>query len=124
MLIHIVVGDARHTPTEDELTEIVRRYQTEKVFVNSAHTKVLFADINALHENPEAQYTVIVTAGDKHWTPSPQELDSLRTQFTAALKDPKGSIVSTRHSVRVEILVESLTSNPIVPVAPYKIKPR
>lgn len=115
MLIHIKVGDATFTPTEDDLTKAVDRFRKGGVVVNPSHDHVTVANC-ALSDLNERDYTVIVTAGSPYWQPTQSELTDLQTLFETALKDPAGSVTATRADVDVEILVHGDLNN-----APYKI---
>lgn len=122
MLVHIKVGNKSHTPTNEDLQKIVTRFHTDRVFVNDYSVKVLMADTSYLAMNAEeVKYTVVITAGSPKWNPTQNELDELQALFEAALKDPKGSTVATRHDVSVEIIVHT---NSILgtPTSPYKIR--
>lgn len=111
MLVHIQVGDAVFTPNSNDLTEAVDRFLKGGVVINPSHTHVTVANC-AISEIRERNYTVIVKAGNRYWTPSQEDLDSYKAQFEAALKDPEGAVVATRDSVYVEILLHGDLNSP------------
>ena len=91
-IIHVTVGNPDWTPTQAEL-ELIR---------NKIQEEIKLPDFPP---PPNVEKSIIhIAAGDEYWNPTNEERHTLIDIFSAAVTDPNGAVIVTRHSVDSKVM--------------------
>ena len=96
VLTHIEVGNFEFCPTQEDLNEMAKRFESDGSFVE---TCIAISQT----ELPIGKFKIIVDAGDSEWHPTREELDFIKNLIDELLADEDSPVLFTRNSVRLTI---------------------
>lgn len=92
-LYHITVGDAAHEPTQQDLKDLLARFESGLPFCESRNVVVQEHTFF-----PESK--IVLTMGTPEWTPSAEELQRVRDSMASLHKE--GGVLITHYSAKLK----------------------